>query len=302
VNPQDRQGDIRKITGAGLALNLTLSGFKFAAGIAGSSQAVVADAIHSLTDGVTDILVIAGSYFWEMPPDANHPYGHRRIETLVTISIGAVLLTTGIGIAWQAVRRFYGGPCPSPGWIAALAAGVSIVVKEGLYRWTMRAGKRLGSPALMANAWDHRSDALGSILTLVAVTGAILFPQWAFLDQAGAAVISVFIFQAAVSILWPSLRELLDVAAPEAICTKIKSVCLENSAVRQVHKVRTRYVGMRIYADLHLLVDGSMTVAEGHRVAGEVKNRIFAEVPDLMEVLIHIEPAGAVSGEEVGRL
>ncbi len=298
MNLHDRQRDIRKVTGAGLVLNLILFGFKFAAGIAGSSQAVVADAIHSLTDGLTDILVIAGSYFWEMPPDAHHPYGHRRIETLVTLVIGAVLLLTGIGIAWQAVGRFYAGASPSPGWIAALAAAVSIVVKEMLYRWTIRAGKRLKSPALMANAWDHRSDALGSILTLVAVSGAILFPAWSFLDQAGAAVISVFILHAAASILWPSLRELLDVAAPEEVCGQIKAVCLEHSAVRQVHKLRTRYAGMRIYADLHLLVDGKMTVSEGHRVAGEVKNRILSEVSDIMDVLIHIEPADEVPAEE----
>ena len=208
---------IRKVTWVGLVANLLLAIFKFAAGYWGKSQAVIADAVHSLTDLVTDIAVIVGSHFWARPPDHDHPYGHRRLETLVTIFIGAVLAAAGLSIGWEALTGLKQDGAARPGWIAAAAALLSIICKEILYRWTGSTGQKLKSPALAANAWHHRSDAISSIPVLMAVGGSILFPSWSFLDGLGAVIVSLFILQAAMRILWPGLLELVDSGAPVAI-------------------------------------------------------------------------------------
>lgn len=283
---------IRKVTWTGLFVNLALSMLKFAAGFWGHSQAVIADALHSFSDSTTDIAVIIGSYFWSRPPDDTHQYGHHRVETIVTFFIGFILLLAGMGIGWKAIITLHETDTRPPGWIAAMAAAISIIVKEIIYRWTSRASKRVKSTALAANAWHHRLDAITSIPTLMAVTGAILMPAWSFLDHAGAIIVSIFIVQAAIRILWPIFREILDVAAPEEICKQIEAICLNHEAVKEVHKIRTRYIGMNLQADLHIIVDGATTVFDGHHISGGVKDKILRNVPAVIDVLIHIEPTG----------
>lgn len=295
------QQDVRRVTWIGLGINIVLSAVKFAAGTLGASQAVKADAIHSITDSVTDLVVIIGSYFWSRPPDSDHQHGHHRIESAVTLFIGAALFTVGVGIAWDAIQalQVFHEPssCP-PGWIAAAAAALSIIVKEILYRWTVKTGKRIKSPAMIANAWHHRSDAFSSIPTLAAVSGAILFPAWSFLDHVGAALVSVFIMQAALVIIWPAVREFMDLAAPEDICRRIRTICLTHPHVVHVHRIRTRYIGLSIQCDLHILVPGDMTVSDGHHIAGDVKNRIISSIPEVIDILIHVEPAREVQPDE----
>ncbi len=281
---------IRKVTWTGLFVNLALSMLKFAAGFWGHSQAVIADALHSFSDSTTDIAVIIGSYFWSKPPDDTHQHGHHRVETIVTFFIGFILLLAGIGIGWNAIITLHKTNPRPPGWIAAIAAAISIIVKEIIYRWTSRASKRVKSTALAANAWHHRLDAISSIPILIAVTGAILMPAWAFLDHAGAIIVSIFIVQAAIRILWPIFREILDVAAPKKICKQIETICLDHEAVKEVHKIRTRYIGMNLQADLHIIVDGATTVFDGHHISGSVKDKILKKVSTVIDVLIHIEP------------
>ncbi len=281
---------IRKVTWTGLFVNLALSMLKFAAGFWGHSQAVIADALHSFSDSTTDIAVIIGSYFWSRPPDDTHQHGHHRVETFITFFIGFILLLAGIGIGWNAIITLHETDTRPPSWIAAMAAAISIIVKEILYRWTSRASKRVKSTALAANAWHHRLDAISSIPILIAVTGAILMPAWAFLDHAGAIIVSIFIVQAAIRILWPIFREILDVAAPEEICKQIEAICLDHEGVKEVHKIRTRYIGMNLQADLHIIVDGATTVFDGHHISGSVKDKILKNVPAVIDVLIHIEP------------
>ncbi len=281
---------VRKITWTGLAVNLLLSAFKFTAGILGASQAVVADAVHSLSDSTTDVAVIAGSYYWSKPPDEDHPYGHRRIETLVTVFIGLVLFFAGIGIAWEAVESLQEPPSKPPGFIALLAAGISMVCKEILYRWTALAGKKVKSPALAANAWHHRLDAISSVPALIAVGGAIMVPHWTFLDHVGAVVVSILIMHAGLKIIWPGMKEFVDAGASKETCDEIKSIALKNKAVRQVHGIRTRYIGASLQVDMHVVVDGSITVLEGHNIAGAVKSQVLSEGSDIIDVLIHIEP------------
>ncbi len=281
---------VRKVTWIGLLINITLASFKFAAGYFGRSQALIADAIHSLTDTTTDLAVIAGSHFWSRPPDESHPYGHRRLETLVTVFIGLMLAAAGIGIGWDAISTLREKDSAPPGWIALFAALISIVTKEVLYRWTAVAGKRIKSPALAANAWHHRTDAISSLPVLLAVGGALIFPSWSFLDRVGAVVVSIFIMHAALKIIWPGISELIDAGAPGDIQKKIADIADNNPGVQETHKVRTRYISTSIQVDMHIVVNGSISVREGHAIADEVENRIIDSIPNVLGVVIHVDP------------
>ena len=289
---------IRRVTWIGLIVNLFLAGIKLTAGLLGKSQALVADAIHSLTDLTTDIAVIAGSHYWERPPDEDHPYGHKRLETMVTVFIGLMLAAAGLGIGWKAISTLrYNGASP-PGWIAFLAALVSIICKEVIYRWTARTGKRLKSAALAANAWHHRTDALSSLPVLAAVGGARVLPSWSFLDRLGAVVVSIFIIHASIKIIRPALSELIDAGAPADTRNKIRKLAHGNENVLQVHDIRTRYVSTSIVADLHIVVQGSLTVRQGHDIADNVKNRILKGIPEILDVIVHIDPPEKALAEE----
>jgi cation diffusion facilitator family transporter len=284
---------VRKVTLIGLLVNLFLSGLKFAAGFYGRSQALVADAIHSLTDTTTDIAVIAGSHYWDRPPDEDHPYGHQRLETLVGVFIGIMLAAAGAGIGWKAISTLHEKHVSHPGWIAVLAALVSIVTKEILYRWTASAGKRVKSPAMAANAWHHRTDAISSMPVLVAVGGAKVFPSWSFLDHVGAAVVSIFILHAAIKIIWPGISELIDVGAPKEIQKRIYTVASKNNRVEEVHKIRTRYISTSIQVDMHIVVDGEISVREGHDIADDVRDSIIDEIAEVVDVVVHVDPPEA---------
>jgi cation diffusion facilitator family transporter len=285
-----REKIVRKVTWVGLLVNLFLVAVKFIAGIYGRSQALIADSIHSLTDLTTDIAVIAGSHYWSRPPDENHPYGHRRLETLVTVFIGVVLIAAGIGIGWKAISALQEKRAAPPGWIAVAAALVSIGCKESIYRWTAITGRRVKSAALAANAWHHRTDAISSLPVLIAVAGARLFPSWSFLDKVGAAIVSIFILHASIKIIWPAISELIDVGAPTEICKKIENIALRNESVLQVHDIRTRYISSSIQVDLHIVVEGLITVREGHDIADDVRARIIDSIPEVLDVTVHVDP------------
>ena len=293
-----REKIVRKVTWVGLWVNLFLAAIKFTAGIYGRSQALVADAIHSLTDLTTDIAVIAGSHYWSRPPDENHPYGHRRLETLVTVFIGVVLIAAGIGIGWKAISALQEKHASPPGWIAVAAALASIVCKESIYRWTAMTGRRVKSAALAANAWHHRTDAFSSIPVLIAVAGARVFPSWSFLDHLGAAVVSIFILHASIKIIWPGLSELIDVGAPKETRKKIRDIALKNEGVLQVHDIRTRYISSSIQVDLHIVVDGLITVRQGHDIADDVKARIIDRIPEVLDVIVHVDPPERAARED----
>jgi cation diffusion facilitator family transporter len=293
-----REGIVRRVTWAGLLINLFLAAIKFIAGIYGRSQALVADAIHSLTDLTTDIAVIAGSHYWSRPPDENHPYGHRRLETLVTVFIGIVLIAAGIGIGWKAISALQEKHAAPPGWIAVFAALASIVCKESIYRWTAVTGRRVKSAALAANAWHHRTDALSSIPVLIAVAGARVFPSWSFLDHLGAAIVSIFILHASIKIIWPGLGELIDVGAPTDTCKMIRDIALKNDGVLQVHDIRTRFISSSIQVDLHIVVEGLITVRQGHDIADDVKARILDTIPEVLDVIVHVDPPERAARED----
>ena len=289
---------VRRVTWVGLILNLALSAFKFVAGVVGQSQAVVADAVHSLSDSTTDVAVLIGSHYWSSPPDDDHPHGHARIETLVTTFIGVVILLAGVGIGWEALTSIHEQHPASPGWIAFLAAAVSLVCKEALYRWTAVAAKRVRSTALAANAWHHRLDALSSIPVLIAVGGAIALPSWSFLDRLGAAVVAIIILQESAKMIWAGLREFVDTGASTAARAEIFRIAGEHESVIQVHAVRTRHVASNLQVDMHVVVDGRISVSQGHDVAEEIEDRLLRDGPDVVDVVVHIEPAEEAVAEE----
>jgi len=293
-----RERYVRKVTWIGLLTNIGLSGLKFAAGYFGRSQALIADAIHSLTDTTTDIAVIAGSHYWSRPPDENHPYGHRRLETLVTAFIGIMLVAAGIGIGWEAISTLHKKHATPPGWIAFYAAMASIVAKEILYRWTAAVGKKIKSPALAANAWHHRTDAISSIPVLIAVGGALIFPSWSFLDRVGAVIVSIFILHAALKIIWPAVSELIDAGAPEETQKKIMEIACNTRGVREVHAIRSRYISSSIQIDLHIVVDGSISVQAGHTIADTVENNIIDGIPEVLDVVVHVDPSQVLSDKQ----
>jgi len=289
---------IRKVTWIGIAINIVLAVFKLAAGIYGDSQAVIADGIEALLDVFTVILVYAASRFWSRPPDDTHPFGHGRMETLVAVCIGLSLVGAAFGIGWESISTLHEQHVTPPGWIAAAAALVSVIGKEILYRWTLGIGRRIKSVAVIATAWHYRSDAFSSIPVVIAVTGAILLPSWTFLDHLGAVVVSMFILHAAFKITWPSLKELIDVGAPAEVRRRIRDIAYANRGVLQVHDIRTRYIGTSIQADLHVIVDGGLTVRQGHDIARDVEARLIREIEEVVDVVVHVEPPEEALPEE----
>ena len=282
--------EVRRAGWVGLLCNLVLSAVKVVAGIVGNSQAVMADALHSLTDSLTDIAVILGVRYWTAPADEEHPHGHGRIETLVTVVIGLTVGIVAVGMGWKAILGLRHRPESGPAVIALAAALLSVVVKEALYRWTARIGHRVHSPALVANAWHHRSDAISSIPAALAVAVALINPAWAFVDRVGAVVVCAFILQASWSILRPALNQLIDAGAPAAERRHIEELAREVDGVEAAHAVRTRYVGARLAVDMHVEVDGGLSVGEGHAIANAVKIRLIEEGPHVVDVVVQIEP------------
>jgi cation diffusion facilitator family transporter len=282
---------VKHVTWVGLIANLVLAAIKLAGGLVGNSQAVVADAVHTLTDSSTDVAILLGVRYWSRGPDRDHPHGHRRIETLVTAAIGFSLGAIALGLAYRSVSTLRGSHEAPPGWVAFGAAVLSITCKEILYRWTAAVGKRVRSSALVANAWHHRSDAFSSVPVAVAVAWAHLMPRWYFIDHLAGVIVSVFILRAAVQIVLPALRELTDAGASDRERLRLRNIAREVPGVSGVHALRTRYLGEALAVDMHVLVDGSVSVKKGHEIAEIVKAHLLAEVPELMDVVVHVEPA-----------
>jgi cation diffusion facilitator family transporter len=273
----------------GLVVNLILVVAKLAAGLLGHSQAVVADAIHSLSDTVTDIALIFGVRYWSAPADEQHPHGHRRFETLVTVFIGLTVATAAVGIGWDAITSF-GKPSHPPSTIALAAALLSIGIKEWLYRWTVRIGRSVGSSALVANAWHHRTDALSSVPVAIAVAVSMVEHRLAFVDRVGALVVAVFVLHAAFRIIRPAIDQLVDAGAPSAHLRELEQLAIQVEGVRDVHALRTRYIGPELAVDVHIEVDAELSVADGFSIARQVKADLLEKGPMVADVVVQIEP------------
>ena len=290
MNPKPSSEQARDITVIGLVVNLLLSAVKFVLGILGHSQAVVADAVHSLSDMGTDLLVLIGIKYWSAPADERHPYGHQRIETVVTLMISAALAAVAVGLGWREIRHLGGEPHCPPLTIAVFGPLLSILAKELLFRRTRVVGQRIHSSALIANAWHHRSDALSSVPAFVAVLAASANPKWAFLDSIGALIVAILILKVAWDIASPALSELMDHGASKEDLRQMTELAQSISGVCSIHRLRTRRVGSGWFVDLHAEVDPEMTVRESHDIATALQYKLLEEGPSVADVTVHIEP------------
>ena len=290
-----RERSIYRVTILGSIVNLLLLVIKFAAGILGHSAAMVADAVHSLSDFVTDIIVLLFVRISNKPQDESHDYGHGKYETLATALIGVILFFVGLGILWNGGMSIWhviqGQPLEAPGSMALVAALVSIVAKELLYQYTALVGKRVDSQAVVANAWHHRSDALSSIGTALGIGGAILLgDDWRVLDPIAAVVVSLFILKMAYKLVVPSFEELMDRSLSEEIEADIRKVLLEFPEASQPHNLRTRRIGNNCSVDVHIRMDGNLTLTHSHEITRAMEQRLRELLGQGTFINIHVEP------------
>ncbi|MDD3587945.1 MAG: cation diffusion facilitator family transporter [Thermoguttaceae bacterium] len=287
---------INRVTWLGMIINAILTVLKFCAGIFAHSQVLVADAVHSLSDLSTDVAILVGVRFWEQPADEEHPHGHAKIETVVTVFIGVILFLVGTGLARMAITSIDelldGKKLALPGQFAFYAAIVSIVSKEFLYQITARAGSRMGSTALIANAWHHRSDAISSIPAALAILGCMVFGEkYVYLDPVGTILVSGMIMYVAVKIVLPAFSTLLDAGVSKEKVETIRKLVLANPSIQGVHKIRTRSLGCgNIAVDLHIQVDPHMEVYEAHWLCHRIQEELHAQDEKFVDVAVHVEP------------
>ncbi|MCI7776955.1 MAG: cation diffusion facilitator family transporter [Bacteroidaceae bacterium] len=291
----EREKEIFRVTIWGGIINVVLLVVKFAAGIFGHSAAMIADAVHSLTDFATDVVVLIFVHLGNKPADRDHDYGHGKYETLATAIIGTSLLAVGVlifcsgaGKTWRVIQ---GEMLPSPGKVALVAAVASIVLKEWAYRFTVKVGKRCQSEAVVANAWHHRSDALSSVGTMIGVGGAILLGnRWTVLDPLASIVVSLFIVRAAWQLMMESMKELTEASLSDEDEAVITHIAASEPGVSEVHNLRTRRVGNRIAIEMHARMLGSTPLVEAHLHATAIEHRLKEHFgPDTL-VSIHLEP------------
>lgn len=290
-----REKEIFRITWIGSIVNFLLLIVKFLAGIIGHSAAMVADAVHSLSDFVTDIIVILFVRISGKPEDEGHDYGHGKYETLATAIIGIILFFVGVGIlvngTTSVIDTLNGKPLAPPSILALIVAGVSIITKEALYQYTAIKGEHLNSQALTANAWHHRSDAFSSIGTLAGIGGAIcLGEKWRVLDPIAAIVVSLFIMKVSIKLLKPCVDELLERSLPAETENKILDIILSFSEVSSPHHLRTRRIGNNIAIEVHIRMDGNISLLDAHTLASKIEQRLKAEFGEKTHIGVHMEP------------
>ena len=296
MKENQREKEIYKVTIVGALANVTLLIFKFVAGIISNSAAMIADAVHSLSDFITDVVVIVFVKISSKPQDKSHDYGHGKFETLATLIIGIALLFIGLMILYNGVSATYrciwlGEELHRPGMIAFWAAIFSIILKEAVYQYTIFKGKNLNSQAVIANAWHHRSDAFSSIGTAVGIGGAIfLGDKWVVLDPIAAIVVSVFIINVSLKIIIKSINELLEKSLPDEIENEIIKVAESFDMVKDVHDLRTRRIGNNIAIEMHLLMDGNLSLQCTHNTTELIESELRKKYGEHTHIAIHVEP------------
>ncbi len=290
-----REKEIYKVTLAGGLVNIILLIFKFVAGTIGHSSAMIADALHSLSDFVTDLIVLVFVKISSKPQDKSHDYGHGKYETLALTIIGIALMAVAIGIIVKGALKIAawanGESLEAPGMLAFWAAIVSIVLKEGVYRYSIIKAKQLNSKALEANAWHHRSDALSSIGTAVGIGGAIFFGQrWTILDPIASVVVGAFIVKVAFDLLKNGIGDLMEQSLPDQVEEEILKLAATVPGVTEPHELRTRRIGNHYAIELHILMDGRLTLKEAHDKASEVEALLRKHYGEETHVAVHVEP------------
>jgi cation diffusion facilitator family transporter len=280
--------DGTKITLIGLFTNLFLAIIKFLAGTWGQSQVLIADAAHSLSDLLSDFIVLIGIKYSRKPQDECHQFGHGKFETLASLSIAVFLIFVAYGIGRSAIEVLYSKEYFVPNYLPLLAAILSIIIKEALFQFTYRQGVKIKSEILKVNAWHHRTDALSSLAALIGVAGAMF--GYPILDAIAALVVAVFILKVGIDFGRKALDELLERAVPSELQNNIAEAAMNCSGVKSYHRLRTRKVGPQVFVDIHIQVDPSLTVLQGHEIAGCVKHSIIRAINAPIDVMVHIEP------------
>ncbi len=286
---------IYRVTLLGMFVNMALFAFKLVAGFLGRSGAMIADAVHSASDFATDVVVLAFVRISAKPRDDDHKWGHGKYETLASLIIGVALFAVGVEILLDSAEKIKavaeGEVLPRPGAIAIIAAAVSIVAKEALYQWTVRVGKQTESPSVVANAWHHRSDALSSIGALLGIGAAyFLGEKWRIADPIAAIVVAALIIKVAIDLCSTALAELLEKSLPKEVEEEILAIILATPNVYKPHNLRTRRIGSDIAIEVHIRVDGNMSVFASHEISKEIERALRARFGERTAVAIHIEP------------
>jgi cation diffusion facilitator family transporter len=295
VNGKSRLNEALRITRVGIVANIGLIIIKFAGGIFGKSGAVIADAVHSFADFATDIIVIVGLKLSDKPADSTHRYGHGKFETLASLILGFILLGTGVGICWSGIGNvilfFQNKSIYRPTWIAFVAALLSVIVKEWLYVITIRSGKKLNSQSLVANAINHRSDALSSLGVVIGIAGAVfLGEKWSVLDPVAAVVVGIFIFKTSFSIIKASIDELLEASLGPLIENEIMDLCREIPDVIYPHNLKTRRVGKNMVIDIHIEVDPGLNIKEAHDISDRLEDALQNRFGPDTVITVHVDP------------
>lgn len=292
----ERDKKVYRVTLLGSVVNLLLLVFKFVAGVLGHSAAMIADAVHSLSDFVTDLIVIVFVKISSKPEDADHAYGHGKYETLASCIIGLALIVVGVMMGYNAVVKIVdvvrnGTELASPGIIALAAAVLSIVLKEWMFHLTRKVAREVDSPAVEANAWHHRSDALSSVGTAIGIGGAVLLgSKWAVLDPIAALVVSVFIVVQAAKILSDARGQLMEKSLPRDVEQRICEIVYEEEGTSDIHHLRTRKIGSQISIELHVRMNGYLTLREVHDKSIAIEKRLRAAFGDSTYINLHVEP------------
>ncbi len=280
--------DSKTCTLVGLGINVALAIFKMLAGILGFSYAMIADAIHSISDCLATGTVYVSLRIGEKPADESHPYGHANAETIAAFLVALIILATGVFVGVSAVHLITHKHLETPATIALVAAVASIVIKEGLFRYTLKVGKRNNSPAVIANAWDHRSDAYSSVAVLVAILGARLGYQ--YLDPVAGLVVSAFIVRVSLTLLRPNIGILMDERPSSAVMDQIRAATLEVGGIKAIDDLKVHRRGSSFTIDMEIAVNSKLTVEQGHEVAAEVRSRLMDTLEHVQDVMVHVNP------------
>ncbi len=290
--------DSKTCTLVGLVTNVALAIFKLFAGIFGFSYAMIADAIHSMSDCLATGTVYVGLRIGERPPDESHPYGHANAETIAAFLVALIILATGVFVGVSAVHLIAQRHLEPPATIALAAAATSIVIKEGMFRYTLKVGKRNNSPAVITNAWHHRSDAYSSVAALAGILGARLAFQ--YLDPIAGLVVSAFIVKMSLPLLRSNVGILMDERPEPAVLDKIRAAVLEVGGVKAIDSIKVHRRGSTFTIDIEVAVDSNLTVEQGHQVASKVKNNLQNKIEHVQDVMVHVNPyqPGQISGKK----
>ena len=278
----------KKVSFHTILLNIILGVFKIIAGMVGHSTAMIADGFHTASDVITTVLVLVGVKLSSKDADTEHPYGHEKFEPVFGKLISLFLALTGVMIGFKGLQALLSGQYETPANIALIAAVASIIIKEGMYWYTIKAARKIKSVSMEADAWHHRTDAFSSIGTFIGILGAKL--GFTFLDPLTAVIVSVLIIKVGIDLYMQSINQLIDKAASREVIHSVEELTLSVDGVEEIHDLKTRIAGNKLYVDMEIGIAPNLTVAEGHTIATNVHDLLEGSLPDIKHCMVHIEP------------